>query len=160
MTTAASPVRLRGLIADDLPQLYGWYQDRSLVDSLVGGFRFRSDAEALRHMEAWLQSSAQELRLAVVRTSDEQRNERLQAELEDGRATVGQQVLGAIVLAALLAIAFGVWITTRWSMRFSPIARIARSMQRRDESTGFHAPGETGSWPAISRARSMRPVSR
>jgi two-component system sensor histidine kinase GlrK len=57
----------------------------------------------------------------VVRTSDEQRNERLQAELEDGRATVGRQVLGAIVLAALLAIAFGVWLTR-------PLKRLERAI--------------------------------
>jgi RimJ/RimL family protein N-acetyltransferase len=70
MTTAAPAVRLRGLIAADLPRLYTWYQDKGLVDGLVGGFRFRSEAEALRHMEAWLQSSSQEARLAVVRADD------------------------------------------------------------------------------------------
>jgi len=47
----------------------------------------------------------------AVRRSGEERNGALQAELEAGRASVGHQVLGAIVLAALLALAFGVWLT-------------------------------------------------
>jgi two-component system sensor histidine kinase GlrK len=57
----------------------------------------------------------------VVRTGDEQRNRQLQAELEAGRTAVGQQVLGAIVLAALLAIAFGVWLTR-------PLKRLERAI--------------------------------
>jgi two-component system sensor histidine kinase GlrK len=47
----------------------------------------------------------------AVRRADEERNAALQAELEAGRASVGKQVLGAFVLAALLALAFGVWLT-------------------------------------------------
>ena len=47
----------------------------------------------------------------AVRRSGEERNAALQAQLEAGRASVGSQVLGAIVLAALLALAFGVWLT-------------------------------------------------
>jgi len=57
----------------------------------------------------------------AVRRSDEQRSARLQAELEAGRASVGQQVLGAIVLAALLALAFGVWLTR-------PLKRLERAI--------------------------------
>ena len=47
----------------------------------------------------------------AVRRIDDERSAALQAQLEDGRASVGTQVLGAIVLAALLALAFGVWLT-------------------------------------------------
>ncbi len=57
----------------------------------------------------------------AVRVSGEQRTARLQAELEEGRASVGQQVLGAIVLAALLAIAFGIWLTR-------PLKRLERAI--------------------------------
>ena len=57
----------------------------------------------------------------AVRISGEKRNERLQAELEAGRASVGQQVLGAIALAGLLAIAFGVWLTR-------PLKRLERAI--------------------------------
>ena len=57
----------------------------------------------------------------AVRVSGEKRNERLQAELEAGRASVGQQVLGAIALAALLAIAFGLWLTL-------PLKRLERAI--------------------------------
>ncbi len=57
----------------------------------------------------------------AVRVSGEQRNARLQAELEEGRTSVGQQVLGAIVLAALLAIAFGIWLTR-------PLKRLERAI--------------------------------
>jgi two-component system sensor histidine kinase GlrK len=47
----------------------------------------------------------------AVRRSGAERGAALQAQLESGRASVGSQVLGAIVLAALLALAFGVWLT-------------------------------------------------
>jgi two-component system sensor histidine kinase GlrK len=47
----------------------------------------------------------------VVRRTNEARNNALQARLEEGRALLGKQVAGAIGLAALLALAFGVWLT-------------------------------------------------
>ena len=47
----------------------------------------------------------------AVRKANEDRNNALQARLEEGRAWLGRQVLGAIALAALLAIGFGVWLT-------------------------------------------------
>ena len=57
----------------------------------------------------------------AVRRSGEERNAALQAQLEAGRASVGSQVLGAIVLAALLALAFGVWLTR-------PLKRLERAI--------------------------------
>ena len=57
----------------------------------------------------------------AVRRSGEARNAALQAQLEAGRASVGTQVLGAIVLAALLALAFGVWLTR-------PLKRLERAI--------------------------------
>jgi two-component system sensor histidine kinase GlrK len=47
----------------------------------------------------------------AARRSTEERSRELQAQLEDGRVLVGRQVLGAIALAAVLALAFGVWLT-------------------------------------------------
>jgi two-component system, NtrC family, sensor histidine kinase GlrK len=46
-----------------------------------------------------------------VRINTEARNRSLQEQLEQGRVRLGQQVLGAIALAALLSLAFGVWLT-------------------------------------------------
>ena len=57
----------------------------------------------------------------AVRRNGEARNAALQAQLEAGRASVGTQVLGAIVLAALLALAFGVWLTR-------PLKRLERAI--------------------------------
>jgi two-component system sensor histidine kinase GlrK len=47
----------------------------------------------------------------AVRRDGATRNAALQEQLEAGRASVGTQVLAAIVLAGLLALAFGVWLT-------------------------------------------------
>ena len=57
----------------------------------------------------------------AVRRLDDERSAALQTQLEDGRASVGTQVLGAIVLAALLALAFGVWLTR-------PLKRLERAI--------------------------------
>ena len=47
----------------------------------------------------------------AARRATEERGRQLQAQLEDGRISVGRQVLGAIALAGVLALAFGVWLT-------------------------------------------------
>ena len=57
----------------------------------------------------------------AVRRNGEARNASLQEQLEAGRASVGSQVLAAIVLAALLALAFGVWLTR-------PLKRLERAI--------------------------------
>jgi two-component system sensor histidine kinase GlrK len=67
----------------------------------------------------------------AVRRSGEKRNAILQAELEAGRASVGRQVLGAIVLAALLALAFGVWLTR-------PLKRLERAIAGLGENRMDH----------------------
>lgn len=46
-----------------------------------------------------------------VRLHTEARNRSLQEQLEQGRVRLGQQVLGAIALAALLSLTFGFWLT-------------------------------------------------
>jgi two-component system sensor histidine kinase GlrK len=67
----------------------------------------------------------------AVRRSGEERNRLLQAELEGGRASVGRQVLGAIVLAALLALGFGVWLTR-------PLKRLERAIAGLGENRMDH----------------------
>jgi two-component system sensor histidine kinase GlrK len=67
----------------------------------------------------------------AVRRSGEERNAALQSELEAGRASVGTQVLGAIVLAALLALAFGVWLTR-------PLKRLERAIAGLGENRMDH----------------------
>jgi two-component system, NtrC family, sensor histidine kinase GlrK len=67
----------------------------------------------------------------AVRRSGEERNAALQAQLEAGRASVGSQVLGAIVLAALLALAFGVWLTR-------PLKRLERAIAGLGENRMDH----------------------
>jgi two-component system sensor histidine kinase GlrK len=67
----------------------------------------------------------------AVRRSGAERNAALQAELEAGRASVGTQVLGAIVVAALLALAFGVWLTR-------PLKRLERAIAGLGENRMDH----------------------
>jgi two-component system sensor histidine kinase GlrK len=67
----------------------------------------------------------------AVRRLDDERSAALQAQLEDGRASVGSQVLGAIVLAAILALAFGVWLTR-------PLKRLERAIAGLGENRMDH----------------------
>jgi two-component system sensor histidine kinase GlrK len=67
----------------------------------------------------------------AVHRNGEARNAALQAELEAGRASVGTQVLAAIVLAALLALAFGVWLTR-------PLKRLERAIAGLGENRMDH----------------------
>jgi len=57
----------------------------------------------------------------AVRKMNEERNNVLQSRLEEGRTLLGQQVLGAIGIAAVLALAFGVWLTR-------PLRRLERAI--------------------------------
>ncbi|MBW8759175.1 MAG: HAMP domain-containing histidine kinase [Burkholderiales bacterium] len=68
---------------------------------------------------------------AEVRRIDDDRSAALQARLEAGRASVGTQVLGAIGLAALLALAFGVWLTR-------PLKRLERAIAGLGENRMDH----------------------
>jgi len=67
----------------------------------------------------------------AVRRLDDERSAALQAQLEAGRASVGSQVLGAIVLAAILALAFGVWLTR-------PLKRLERAIAGLGENRMDH----------------------
>lgn len=61
--------------------------------------------EAFRDLDAINTTIAQQARRAA-----DARNRALVAELDAGRAQLGRQVLGAIVVAVLLALAFGLWL--------------------------------------------------
>ncbi len=76
----------------------------------------------------------------AVRRSGEERNAALQAQLEAGRASVGTQVLGAIVLAALLALAFGVWLTRPLKRLESAIAGLGEN--RMDRPVDIRGPSD------------------
>ena len=78
------------------------------LDGPKAAIQLRQDAldERFRALDRLNDQIAQD-----VRRIDDERSAALQAQLEAGRASVGTQVLGAIVLAALLALAFGVWLT-------------------------------------------------
>ena len=76
----------------------------------------------------------------AARRINEDRSRALQAELEAGRARVGQQVLGAIALAAALALAFGVWLTR-------PLRRLERAIgnlgeNRLESPVGIRGPSD------------------
>ncbi|MFT3956534.1 MAG: HAMP domain-containing sensor histidine kinase [Piscinibacter sp.] len=61
--------------------------------------------EAFRDLDALNTTIAQQARRAA-----DARNRALVSELDAGRALLGRQVLGAIAVAVLLALAFGVWL--------------------------------------------------
>jgi two-component system sensor histidine kinase GlrK len=75
-----------------------------------------------------------------VRRGNEDRTEALQAQLEEGRSSVGRQVAGAIALAAILALGFGVWLTR-------PLKRLERAIvvlgeNRLDEAVDVRGPSD------------------
>ncbi|MET0517246.1 MAG: ATP-binding protein [Burkholderiaceae bacterium] len=113
--------------ADDAQRLLQELQSRSLDAAPLDAWRAqldtiraRLDAAArgpsrkreqdltadFRALEAQTQGLAER-----VRQSTQARSAQLQEQLESGRVKLGQQVLGAIALAALLSLAFGFWLT-------------------------------------------------
>lgn len=62
-----------------------------------------------------------------VRRHAETNNRILQDKLENGRVLLGQQVLGAIVIAAVLSLIFGIWLTR-------PIRRLEKAIARLGEN--------------------------
>ena len=76
----------------------------------------------------------------AVRHGNEALTAELQAQLESGRGSVGRQVAGAIGLAALLALGFGVWLTR-------PLKRLERAIvvlgeNRLDEPVDVRGPSD------------------
>ena len=88
-----------------------WRATQSLIESQLRGpmaeMRVREVAvtAAFRELEGINVAIAEQVRLAT-----EARNQVLMDELEAGRTELGRQILGAIAVAIVLALGFGVWL--------------------------------------------------
>jgi len=131
------------LLAHQLSAALGaqWKAQAGAITAQLGGPK-----GALRAQEAALNARFRQIdRINVaiddaVRRGNEDRTEALQLQLEEGRASVGTQVAGAIVLAALLAVGFGVWLTR-------PLKRLERAIvvlgeNRLDEAVDVRGPSD------------------
>ncbi len=76
----------------------------------------------------------------MVRQHTQQSNGSLQDQLESGRVKLGQQVLGAIVLSVLLAMAFGFWLTRPLRRLEQAIVRLGEN--RLEEPIDFRGPAD------------------
>jgi two-component system sensor histidine kinase GlrK len=97
---------------------------REREQTLTSGFR---DIEALNEAMA-----------EQVRTAAEQRNQALLNELEAGRLELGRQVLGAIVVAVIMALGFGVWLARPLKHVETAIGRLGEN--RLDEPIEIRGP--------------------
>jgi two-component system sensor histidine kinase GlrK len=105
---------LDDLTSHELPSALG-VQWRSHLPTIQAALdeppaTFRSQGDVLDTEFRGLDQVNEEIAEAV-RTANEARSRDLQARLEEGRAALGREVAGALVIAALLALAFGVWLT-------------------------------------------------
>ncbi|MFT3858660.1 MAG: ATP-binding protein [Aquabacterium sp.] len=115
---------LDGLVAQQLPGALAqaWRARLAGIEDQLQGTRASQRLRALA-----LTAHFRELDLAnaaiadQVRRGSEARNRLLQDQLEAGRTALGQQVLGAIVVAILLALGFALWLTR-------PIKRLERAI--------------------------------
>jgi two-component system sensor histidine kinase GlrK len=104
---------LNRLASSDLPaaQVVQWRAQLDVITNLLDGplatslERERLLATEFRELDVLNARIAQQVQQAV-----ESRNQALLAELEVSRARLAQQVLGAIALAVVLALAFGIWL--------------------------------------------------
>jgi two-component system sensor histidine kinase GlrK len=89
--------------------------------------------EAFRDLDALNTTIAQQARRAA-----DARNRALVAELDAGRAQLGRQVLGAIVVAVLLALAFGLWLARPFKRLEAAVVGLGEN--RLDESIRIAGP--------------------
>jgi two-component system sensor histidine kinase GlrK len=88
-----------------------WHKTQSTIEGQLRGagaeMRLREAAvtSAFRELEGINVAIAEQVRLAT-----EARNQVLMDELEAGRALLGRQILGAIAVAIVMALGFGVWL--------------------------------------------------
>jgi two-component system sensor histidine kinase GlrK len=116
---------LKRLEDNELPPEFAdnWRAQLSVITELLDGppesalDRESEVARAFRVVDGHSASIAQKVQ-SIIST----RNETLQARFENSRKELTQQVLGSIVLAALMALAFGVWLAR-------PFQRIERAIQ-------------------------------
>ncbi|MDP1688066.1 sensor histidine kinase KdpD [Hydrogenophaga sp.] len=126
-TEAADSARgiLKRLEDNELPPEYAtnWRDQLTVISGLLEGpaetalDREREVARAFREIDGHSASIVQKVQ-SIIGT----RNETLQARFETSRQELTQQVLGSIVVAAVMALAFGVWLAR-------PFKRIERAIQ-------------------------------
>ena len=126
-TEAAGNARdiLKRLEDNELPPEFAdnWRAQLSVITELLDGppetalDRESEVAQAFRAIDGHSASIAQKVQ-SIIGT----RNETLQARFENSRQELTQQVLGSIALAALMALAFGVWLAR-------PFKRIEKAIQ-------------------------------
>ena len=126
-TEAAGNARdiLKRLEDNELPPefSFNWLETLTVITGLLDGppetalDREREVARAFREIDGHSASIAQKVQ-SIIGT----RNEVLQARFETSRQDLTQQVLGSIVLAAVMALGFGVWLAR-------PFKRIERAIQ-------------------------------
>ena len=99
-----------------------WRQRLDAVDAQLGGPRSTASArdELLAGEFREMHATGVEIGERVRRTAEE-RNQTLVAAQERARRRLGQQVLGAIILAVVLALAFGLWLA-------KPLQRLERAI--------------------------------
>lgn len=117
-------LREQGLDTDGLDAWKGRLDDiRDMLDAAARGL----PGTQARRREADLTARFRELGALnaglanAVRAHGQESNAALQGQLENGRVQLGQQVLGAIVLAAVLSLTFGFWLTR-------PLRRLERAI--------------------------------
>ncbi len=116
---------LKRLEDNELPPEYAsnWRAQLNVITDLLDGApetaldREREVARAFREIDGHSASIAQKVQ-SIIGT----RNETLQARFETSRQELTQQVLGSIVVAAVMALGFGVWLAR-------PFKRIERAIQ-------------------------------
>jgi len=131
------------LLAQQLPAaLVGqWRQHLVLITGQLKG-----DKGSVRQREQALTAQFRELDLSnaaiaeQVRMGSEARNRLLQTQLEAGRVMLGRQVLGAIGLAVVLALAFALWLTR-------PLKQLERAIvglgeNRLDQAVDIQGPSD------------------
>jgi two-component system sensor histidine kinase GlrK len=141
--TADATRVLEELLAQQLPRALAdqWRSRLALITEQLEGPK-----PTVRQRELALAAEFRELDLVnadiaqQVRKGNEERNRLLQDELEAGREALGRQVLGAIVLAIVLALGFGLWLTR-------PLKRLEQAIvglgeNRLDQPVGIRGPAD------------------
>jgi two-component system sensor histidine kinase GlrK len=115
---------LDGLVSQQLPRELAdrW---RAQLAEINGHLRGPKNTKRQRERALTMQFREMDVTNAAiadqVRRGSEARNRLLQDQLEEGRTTLGKQVLGAIFVAILLAMGFALWLTR-------PLKRLERAI--------------------------------
>jgi two-component system, NtrC family, sensor histidine kinase GlrK len=133
---------LERLEAHTTPELSSaWRESVAQVDVLLGGPRETAGVRELGVSESFTRLSDLHTTLtARVRRANEDHNRDLQAALDASRLQLGRQVLGAIAVALVLALVFGLWLAR-------PLKRLERAIvglgeNRLDEPIEIRGPAD------------------